>query len=200
MAKMLTIAHNQFIEKDGEFWLDADTIAEALGYATPAAIFKLFERNKGELRDYSAEVKLTSTDGKAYYKRVFNEEGLYLISMLARTAKAKEFRRAVAQLLKELRQKQLNEAKIEAKQESLHIGVELTDLAPMHLINRVCYFRNLGLNQDETAKLTMLYPKTVSQIEAKLRELGVELKKIPHGPRRKADMQNALKLALKGGE
>ncbi len=171
-----------------------------MGYATPAAIFKLFERNKDELRDYSAEVKLTSTDGKAYHKRVFNEEGLYLISMLARTAKAKEFRRAVAQLLKELRQRQLNEAKIEAKQESLHIGVELTDLAPMHLINRVCYFRNLGLNQDETAKLTMLYPKTVSQIEAKLRELGVELKKIPHGPRRKADMQNALKLALKGGE
>lgn len=148
--------------------------------------------------------RVTNCHAKTRYtKRIlWTKLGVIYLGFFIKSERARNFRRFAADLV-------LGEAysppacvndDTATLLKGVGLGVELTDLAPMHLINRVCYFRNLGLNQDETAKLTMLYPKTVSQIEAKLRELGVELKKIPHGPRRKADMQNALKLALKGGE
>ncbi|WP_265820946.1 hypothetical protein [Geovibrio ferrireducens] len=148
--------------------------------------------------------RVTNCHAKTRYtKRIlWTKLGVIYLGFFIKSERARNFRRFAADLV-------LGEAysppacvndDTATLLKGVGLGVELTDLAPMHLINRVCYFRNLGLNQDETAKLTMLYPKTVSQIEAKLRELGVELKKIPHGPRRKADMQNALKLALKGGK
>lgn len=100
-----------FIEKDGQILFSAEEIGKQLGYATPAkSINRLFQRNAFELLTYSVDVKLTSTDGKAYNKRCFTEEGVYILSMLANTDKARDFRRRVAELLKNLRQKEMDKA------------------------------------------------------------------------------------------
>ncbi len=62
------------------------------------AINKIYERNRKELKHYSVDVKLTSTDGKAYSTRAFTREGALIVSMLARTSKAKAVRAWLARL------------------------------------------------------------------------------------------------------
>lgn len=94
-----------FIEKDGKILFSAEEIGKQLGYQNPKqSITVLFNRNLQELLAYSVDIKLISTDGKAYNKRHFTEEGVYILSMLANTDKAREFRSRLAKLLKELRE------------------------------------------------------------------------------------------------
>lgn len=100
-----------FIEENGEFLFSAEEIGKQLGYSNPAkSTNKLFQRNSLELLSYSRDVKLTSRDGRVRYVRHFTEEGVYIISMLANTDKARDFRRRVAELLKNLRQKEMDKA------------------------------------------------------------------------------------------
>jgi len=188
------LSPRSFIRHEGQFWLTANTIAEALGYGDTSAIFKLYERNQEELEEYSSTVNLTVESGKKRQQRIFNEEGLYIISMLARTDKAKMFRRAVAKLLKELRRKQIDDI----RNSGINLGLELNSLADVGQINRVCYYRNLGLTQTETSRLTALSPQVVSNIEARLKELGINLKQLAPGTRRKHEINNTLKNLLGG--
>lgn len=87
-----------------EAWLSAAGIGEALEYSTPReSVMKIYERNKEELEEYSTVVKLTTVDGKDRDMRVFNEQGVMIISMLSKQPKAIEFRRWAVQVLKEYR-------------------------------------------------------------------------------------------------
>ena len=84
---------DKFIIENNDLWLDAESIGRALGYANPRkAVINIFDRNEKELNNFSIQLKMRSTDGKDYFKRVFNEEGIYLITMHANTPKASQFR------------------------------------------------------------------------------------------------------------
>lgn len=88
-----------------EMFMTSEQIGNCLGYQyARESINKLVSRND-YLRneEFSAEVKLTSTDGKEYETRVFTEDGIYEVTMLAKTEKAKEFRAFIRKLLKSLR-------------------------------------------------------------------------------------------------
>lgn len=65
---------------------------------------KLIERNP-YLKEpkFSATDKLSATDGKTYNTRIFTEDGIYEVTMLSKTEKAKEFRSWVRTILKALR-------------------------------------------------------------------------------------------------
>lgn len=54
-------------------------------------------------KEFSVSCKLQGTDGKFYNTRVFNEDGIYEITMLSESEKAKEFRRWIRGILKGLR-------------------------------------------------------------------------------------------------
>lgn len=58
-----------------------------LGYATPAeSISKLVQRDVyGELDGLAVQVRLTSTDGKRYSKRVWGRDGVIALAMLSST-------------------------------------------------------------------------------------------------------------------
>lgn len=173
----LPFSTESFIEHNGQLWLDARTIGEALGYEDNAAIFKLYERNQDELEDYTTTVSLTAVDGKEREQRIFNEEGIYIISMLARTDRAKLFRRAVAKLLKKRRAEMI----MQAHQKGIYDGVEQVriletrlrkngkDLAWLH--TAVKYHR-LGLSNTEVGKLTDTSAATVSRYISLARPLG----------------------------
>lgn len=100
-----------FIEENGEILFTAEEVGRHLGYGNPAeAINRLYQRNQSELKHYTVSVKLTGTDGKSYERRAFSEEGVYILSMLARTNEAKKFRARVALLLRRLRRERAAQA------------------------------------------------------------------------------------------
>lgn len=88
-----------------EMFMTAEQLGNCLEYQyARESINKLVSRNDYlRNKDFSTEVKLTSTDGKEYTTRVFTEDGIYEVTMLAKTEKAKEFRAFVRKLLKSLK-------------------------------------------------------------------------------------------------
>nr|CBL42948.1 Hypothetical phage protein [Candidatus Magnetobacterium bavaricum] len=106
---------------DGEYCLTAEQIAKGLGYNNYVHINRLIERHLDEIEPYRFSVKLSqnplSNEGGRPSYLLYSEEGIYIICMLARTPKAKEFRKQVAAILKGLRQQQIRELeeKLEAK-------------------------------------------------------------------------------------
>lgn len=88
-----------------EMFMTANQLGECLGYSNPTiAINKLATRNEYlKSTEFSVVTKLVSTDGKAYETRLFNEDGIYEITFLAKTEVAKKFRAWVRGILKALR-------------------------------------------------------------------------------------------------
>jgi prophage antirepressor-like protein/transcriptional regulator with XRE-family HTH domain len=95
----------EFIRLDGEIWITAKMLGLGLEYADPRrAILKLFYRNQEEIDDFSTVVTLG--DGSTQQEiRAFNETGAYLLVMFSKQPKAKEFRRWLANVAKEIRKK-----------------------------------------------------------------------------------------------
>ncbi len=94
-----------FYGKADEVYMTAEQLGECLGYShARESINKLVSRNK-YLRGstFSAEVKMTSPRGDTQATRVFTEDGIYEVTMLSKTEKAKEFRAWVRGILKALR-------------------------------------------------------------------------------------------------
>lgn len=93
-----------FYGKDDDVFMTINQLAECLGYSTRNGIDKLIERNKYlKNKEFSVADKMSGTDGKLYETRIFTEDGIYEVTMLAKTAKAKEFRAWVRVILKSLR-------------------------------------------------------------------------------------------------
>lgn len=92
-------------KSDDEPYMTAEQLGNCLGYSHPREnVNKLVQRNaylKG--KEFSAEVKMTSPRGDTQKTRVFNEDGIYEVTMLAKTAKAQEFRAWIRRILKSLR-------------------------------------------------------------------------------------------------
>lgn len=143
----------RYIEHEGQYWFTGEDIGTELGYEYPReSITKIFERNRGELEPFTVEVKLTSTDGKAYDTRVYNEEGVYIISMLARTDKARDFRVRVAGMLKALRLVKLAEAERIGAARTL-ARLTAIDPARLALVSKAADYRRKALTWAEVGKL-----------------------------------------------
>lgn len=91
-------------KKDDEPYMTSEQLGKCLGYSHPREnINKIVQRNNYlKNKDFSCEVKMTSESG-AKNTRIFTEDGIYEITMLAKTEKAKEFRSWVRKILKSLR-------------------------------------------------------------------------------------------------
>lgn len=100
-----------FIEENGEILFTAEEVGRHLGYGNPAiSINTLYQRNQNELKHYATCIKLMQVDGKLRETRAFSEEGVYILSILARTNEAKKFRARVALLLRRLRRERTAQA------------------------------------------------------------------------------------------
>lgn len=92
------------VDRNGQVWLRASELAEALGYARPDALNKIYERNADEFTaSMTTNVKMTfngiNNSLRETDVRIFSLRGAHLIAMFARTAVAKEFRRWVLDIL-----------------------------------------------------------------------------------------------------
>lgn len=91
------------IDHAGRKWLTAVDAGRALGYGHERAstsINTLYSRHADEFTEAdSVDIKLVSTDGKTYMKRIFSETGCNKLGFFANTAVAKQFRQFAAQTL-----------------------------------------------------------------------------------------------------
>lgn len=89
---------------ENEMFMTAEQLGSCLGYQyARESINKLVSRNKYlKGKEFSSEVKMTSEVGERE-TRIFTEDGIYEVTMLAKTEKAKEFRAFIRKLLKSLR-------------------------------------------------------------------------------------------------
>lgn len=104
MAQALTFNDVQFeiIKRDGQPWVTARQLAQALGYAREDSVLKIYERNKEEFSlMMTATVKMTVGITEVMV-RIFSMRGCWLVSMLSRTPVAKQFRRWVLDVLDRL--------------------------------------------------------------------------------------------------
>lgn len=92
-------------ENSDEVFMTAEQLGEVLEYANPrTAINTMLTRNPYlRNKEFSTDFKLKSLDGKLRNTRVFNEDGIYEVTMLSNQPKAREFRMFVRKVIKELR-------------------------------------------------------------------------------------------------
>lgn len=87
-----------------EMFMTSTQLGECLGYNNPrksiSNLVNRFEYLKE--KDFSGVIKLGTPSGEQE-TRVFTEDGIYEVTMLAKTEKAKEFRAFIRKLLKSLR-------------------------------------------------------------------------------------------------
>ena len=107
-ALALSFQETQFsvVDRNGQVWLKAPELAQALGYANSDAVGKLYSRNSDEFTESMTQVidipvtpSLTVSKNLQNKSRIFSLRGAHLIAMFARTAVAKEFRRWVLDIL-----------------------------------------------------------------------------------------------------
>ena len=101
------------IDRNGDKWLTVNDIAAALypmnkrGFQneTPFAstLRNLYKRNAEEFSDSMTALVDIETEGGVQKIRVFSLRGAHLLGMLARTKKAKEFRRWVLDIIEQHR-------------------------------------------------------------------------------------------------
>tara|TARA_A100001391_G_scaffold180810_1_gene146432 strand:- start:670 stop:1452 length:783 start_codon:yes stop_codon:yes gene_type:complete len=88
------------IDRDGVPWLASTDLAVALGCSKPGQIANLYNRNKSEFLPGMSDIIVLMKSGNLTSRvRVFNARGCYLIAMLAKTDRAKAFRRWVLDVL-----------------------------------------------------------------------------------------------------
>jgi len=111
--------------EDGAPVMTIDGLAKSLEYADRSGVQKIVNRNP-YLKDieFSTEDKMSLVEnGRNVTRevRIFNEDGIYEITMLSRKPKAREFRSFVRKLLKDLRKGELQVIQPQSEQDKLKI-------------------------------------------------------------------------------
>lgn len=113
----------KYVEREGQIFFSSEEIGRQLGYAKPSkSINTIFNRNQKELQGYATGIKLMQVDGCLREVRCFTEEGVYILSMLANTPQAREFRGKLARLLREIRERRLDFARESAYRQGYDEG------------------------------------------------------------------------------
>lgn len=95
--------------ESGDVFMTSKQLGQALEYSDPQkGIDNILSRNNYLKKDeFSDTLNLRGPDSKNYNTRIFTEDGIYEVTMLAGTDKAKEFRRWFRKVLKGLRKGQI---------------------------------------------------------------------------------------------
>ena len=174
----------KYVEHEGQIFFSSEEIGRQLGYAKPSkSINILFNRNQRELKSYAVGIKMMSTDGKFYEVRCFTEEGVYILSMLANTPRAREFRAKLARLLRSGYLQGLDEgraatlpevkaAEAKARQDTARLFWRLGPARKRRLRSAVRY-RKMGLGIHDIAKLLDVHNREVSSLLDAAEALGL---------------------------
>lgn len=104
----IVLKKEDFTEQGGNLYMSLRELSKRLGYSKSNKIWTTYKRNEEELQPFSTVLKMGTVDGKGRDVVVLNETGCYVISMLSKTPKAKEFRKQLANLIMNLRKQNLH--------------------------------------------------------------------------------------------
>ena len=126
-----------FQNKVGDLFMTGDQIGTALEYAFPVqAISKIYERYEARLAPNSVVVKLTTTDGKAYDTRLYNEKGIYEIVRRSMQPKADAFYDRVYEILTVIRKTgKYESSKVEVDRDEM-LAIRRMNAESKHLAER----------------------------------------------------------------
>jgi len=145
----------QVFDREGIPWLKGSQIATALGYAKPGAVHAIYARHTDEFtEDMTALIKLpdlhpqfgdagadvlpqNAVAGQAREIRIFSPRGCHLLAMLARTERAKEFRKWVLDVLEHLAGRGPATASMEQLRELVAVWAMLTEMPRSALLAQV---------------------------------------------------------------
>ena len=186
----------KYVEHEGQVFFSSEEIGRQLGYAKPSkSINILFNRNQRELKGYTTGIKLMQVDGCLREVRCFTEEGVYILSMLANTPRAREFRAKLARLLREIRERRVDlaresgylqgldegrasalpevkAAEAKARQDTARLFWRLGPARKRRLRSAVRY-RKMGLGIHDIAKLLDVHNREVSSLLDAAEALGL---------------------------
>lgn len=168
---------------NNEMYMTARQLGECLEYSDPMrSINKLTERNSYLMNDeFSSVVNLATVDGKFRNARVFTEDGIYEVTMLAKTEKAKQFRAWVRKLLKSLRSGEvtaiqtdkLNEMKIKAAADRAHAMLMNAENRRLKMLLEHPHLKDLSPIAQQTFVVKAVEESTGKDMGAYLPECGV---------------------------
>ena len=161
----------QLYSQDNELIMDAEEIITAIG-TNQEAFKKLITRNPELLtEEFSFLRKVKNLEGgvvKNREKRFFNEQGIYEAALLARTEKAKKFRKFARVLITKFHRKEMFLATPEVTNVKVKIMDEKLDKIEAILIERQEVFEKMEGDSEKEIKL-------LEKLEGKLKTLdGVD--------------------------
>jgi len=169
-------------ERDGEEWFSSVEISASLGYRDSKKLANLHSRYHDELADFSSVLNLRTEGGSLRATRVYSEEGVYLLTMFARTDRAKRFRRAFAVEMKKRRLERrqaaisaaASQAAIDARSD-LWLSVSRISADRMERIRSVLRYKRMGLSHAEIARILGVNTRTSQKYLTEARRLGLEV-------------------------
>lgn len=147
----------QLYSQDNEILMTMEELAEAIGFTTDTG-FKNFISNTPELltEEFSFLRKVKNLEGgvvKNREKRFFNEQGIYEAALLARTEKAKKFRKFARVLITKFHRKEMFLATPEVTSAKVKIMDEKLDKIEAILIERQEVFEKMEGDSEKEIKL-----------------------------------------------
>lgn len=201
-------------EADGDYYLTGEDLGEILGLADPRNGARLiYRRNQAELEMYSRAVKLIARDGRPRQTRLYDEVGAHLIAMFAKTPRAREVRKWLAALPKQVRRVQARQAAVLPeileeikKQATEEVANRLMSLLAtptagrlgLKKMSRMLQLRSQGLTQTEVGKLYDVSKPIVAHIEREMCFLfGIKIERV-NGMKRQKEMLRGFAQMLSG--
>lgn len=147
----------QLYSQDNEILMTMEELAEAIGFANHQ-VFRNFINLNPELsnEEFSFLRKVKNLEGgvvKNREKRFFNEQGIYEAALLARTEKAKKFRKFARVLITKFHRKEMFLATPEVTNVKVKIMDEKLDKIEAILIERQEVFEKMEGDSEKEIKL-----------------------------------------------
>lgn len=157
----------QLYSQDNEILMSKEELAKAIGFNTETS-FRNFLADNPELynEEFSFLRKVKNLEGgvvKNREKRFFNEQGIYEAALLARTEKAKKFRKFARVLITKFHRKEMFLATPEVTSAKVKIMDEKLDKIEAILIERQEVFEKM---EDDSEKEIKLLEKLEEKIKA----------------------------------
>lgn len=169
------LTENDVIRKDNDFYLPLTKLSQILDI-NKKNLLENIRRHKSEFGEIG--VHLLWTPGGVQESYILNEEQVYLLCMISRSEKAKEFRRVFAKMIKGIRSKEFIHvseykkllAELEKTREKLlkSSSEDILDKIPPRKLSRYKKYRKLGLSRKELCKALELPYQTMKKVDLAL--------------------------------